>query len=42
VQLGILVDGPLDAQEKSIGFKIGQMLLEIEVRTAALLRPTAS
>jgi hypothetical protein len=38
MQLGILVNGPLDAQQKPIGFEIRQMVLKIEVRAAAYWR----
>ena len=39
MQLGILVDGAIDANEQTIRLKIGQMLLEIEPR--AVLQPAA-
>ena len=39
VQLGVLVDRPVDAHQKAVGLEIGQMLLEIEPRPAG--RPNA-
>ncbi len=36
MQLGILVDRPVDADKEAIGFEIGQMLLEIEPRPSLL------
>ena len=38
VQLGVLVDGPVDAQEKTACCKISKMLLEVETRAAMLSR----
>ena len=38
MQLGILVDRPLDAHQQAVGLEIGQVMLEIEPRAAALQR----
>ena len=38
MQLGVLVDRPVDADEQAGGFEIGQVLLEIEPRAAGSLR----
>ena len=37
MQLGVLVDGPVDADEKTLRLEVGKMLLEIEVRPAGRL-----
>ena len=35
MQLGVLVDGSIDAHQQTIGFQVGEVLLEIEPRPAA-------
>ena len=36
IELGVLVDRPVDADEQARGFEIGQMLLQVEPRAAGL------
>ena len=42
MQLGVLVDRPVDAHQQAVGLEVGEVLLEIEPRPAALAQAGAA